>query len=94
MTRVITIFDAASILFFEKQKSVFARADIRKQLGISSHDWDMGYTAIFQGMIKGCPEKSNKVLSKYRGTFKRIERGTYTFTKYGISLYKSKKESS
>lgn len=88
MSRVIIIFDAACTLFFEKHQSVFARADVRKQLGISSHDWDMGYTAIFQGMIEDCPEKSNKVLSKYRGIFKRVERGTYTLTKYGISLYK------
>jgi len=51
----------------------------------------MGYTAIFQEMVEGCPEKSNKVLSKQRDIFKRIESGIYTFTMYRIALYESRK---
>ncbi len=92
MTRVIQIFNAASDVFFKKRQTMFARSDIKKQLGLSSHDWDMGYTAVFQGMVENCPEKSNKVLSKYRGVFKRIGRGIYTFTEYGASLIENQKQ--
>jgi hypothetical protein len=86
MTRVIKIFNAASEIFLSKEQVIFTRADVRDQLDLSGHDWEMGYTAIFQGMIENCPEKSNKILSKYRGIFRRMGRGKYTFTDYGLSL--------
>jgi hypothetical protein len=86
MSRVIVIFNAAKAILIRGQ-IIFSRSDVRKQLEVSPHDWDMGYTAIFQGMIENCPEKSNKVLSVYRGVFKRIEHGRYSFTDYGKSMF-------
>jgi len=91
MTHNDEIFNATAELVLKKKEEQFTRADVRDQLGLTSHEWDMGYTAIFQGMIENCPEKSMKVLPKYRAVFKRISRGKYALSAYGKSLLKGKK---
>jgi len=91
MTHTDEIFKATAELVLKKKQEQFARADVRDQLGLTSHEWDMGYTAIFQGMIEDCPEKSMKVLLKYRAVFKKISKGKYTLSAYGKSLLEGQK---
>lgn len=80
------IFRAAATLVQKYGRRKFSRLDVRKQIGLSAEKWHRGYTSMFQGMIKDCPDSAPKVAKKYRGVFLRIELGIYSFTPYGETL--------
>ena len=82
------IFRAVVSLVLEHGKTEFSRIDVRRQIGITAEKWHLGYTSMFQGMIKDCPDGAPKVAKKYRGVFSRIRPATYTLTNYGRSLLK------
>ena len=86
MTNVSKIFIAATELLKEKSNIEFSRQDIKNHLGLSTREWDLGYTGSFQGMVDNCPPLRNKISPKYRAVFTRIGKGIYTFTNYGLWL--------
>ena len=88
MTHTEEIVRAAAVLVFKRGKTTFARADIKDQIGITSHEWDNGYTSLFQGMREDHPGGAPKVARRFRGLFRRVGPGTYAVTKYGRSLLK------
>jgi hypothetical protein len=64
----------------------FSRNDVRLQLGLDSHEWLYGYTAIFQAMREDQPGGAPNIPDRYRGVFRRIERGVFQLTLYGVPL--------
>ena len=82
---------AKSILFavneFRKQGiESFSRKDIRDSLGVNHENWTAGFSPVFQSMRVDQPGGAPAVAEQYRNVFKRINRGTYVLTEYGISL--------
>lgn len=88
-TNVDLIFDAVKIIFNVKKKDVFTRNDIRKELGLTSEEWELRYTGGFQGMIENAPPLKNLIRPKYRAVFTRIEKGKYKLTDYGLTVIKN-----
>jgi len=64
----------------------FSRKDVRLQLGLDAHEWHYGYTAIFQAIREDQPGGAPDIPERYRGVFRRIERGVFELTPYGIRL--------
>ncbi|MGH2581429.1 MAG: hypothetical protein ACRDFQ_00860 [Anaerolineales bacterium] len=64
----------------------FSRNDVRLFLGISSHDWLYGYTAIFQAMRSDHPGAAPPISGEYQGVFRRVRRGKYVLTEKGREL--------
>jgi len=87
-TNVDEIFEAVKRLYIEKKFEIFSRNDVRKELDLSTKEWESRYTGGFQGMIDNAPPITNKIRPKYRNVFTRIEKGKYKLTKYGLSLIK------
>ena len=90
-TNVDLIFDAVKIIYNVKKKDVFTRNDIRKELGLTSEEWELRYTGGFQGMIENAPPLKNLIRPKYRAMFRRIEKGLYQLTPYGLSIIENDK---
>ena len=86
MTNIQKIIQAAKILYLVKKQKEFSRNDLKHELNLSTHEWDMKYTGGFQGMIKDAPPLKNRIRPKYRDVFIRIRKGTYTFSEYGLKL--------
>jgi len=87
MTNIEKIFIAAKTIFVDHKQSTFSRNDIRKQLGLSTHRWDMSFTSLFQGMVDNVPPLKFKIRPKFRNVFTRVDKGLYEFTNYGLSLF-------
>ena len=64
----------------------FTRDEVRRYLQLSPKEWLNGYTAIFQGMRIDQPGGAPEVPKKYRGVFRRVRRGIYALTPYGVGL--------
>ena len=86
MTHIEEIFLAAKKIYLDDKKHEFTRNDIKNMLGLTTQEWDMGYTGDFQGMINGVPPLKNKIRPKYRDVFVRVKPTIYTFSEKGISL--------
>lgn len=86
MTNIERIFLAAKTIFVDEKIKEFTRNDIRKELGLTTPEWEVGFTGGFQGMIKDAPPLKNKIRPKYRNVFIRIRPSFYTFSEEGLSL--------
>jgi predicted RNase H-like HicB family nuclease len=82
MTHAEAILRAAAALVARGHPEL-ARKDIRDELGLTQAQWMSGYTAIFQGMREDHPGRAPQVPKQFKGVFKRVEQGRYTFTELG-----------
>jgi hypothetical protein len=64
----------------------FSREDIRSSRGINSEDWLASYSPVFQGMRVDQPGGAPAVGERFRNVFRRVRRGVYVLTDYGISV--------
>ena len=85
MTHAEQILRAVAALT-QSGKIVFARKDIRDQIGVSDDEWMSGYTAVFQGMRADHPGGAPQVGHEFKGVFRRVEFGQYALTEYGEGL--------
>jgi len=88
MTRCEEIMRAVASLV-KSGKVVFARQDVRDEIGVSRHEWLQNYTAIFQGMRVDQPGGAPEVNPRFKGVFERVEYGKYVLTPYGKNLLKN-----
>lgn len=88
MTHAEEILKAVAKYINKTGKNTFTRKDIRDELGLTREEWLSGYTAIFQGMRIDHPGGAPNVTQRFKGVFKRIERGKYTLTRYGQQILK------
>jgi len=86
MTHSERILSAVKYLTKGDSQMEFSRNDVRLHLGISSHDWLNGYTAIFQAMRSDHPGAAPPIAEKYQGVFRRVRRGSFVLTPKGKSL--------
>ncbi len=77
---------AVAVLVREQGKRVFTRAEVRELIGLSSHEWLYGYTAIFQGMRADHPGGAPAVGARWKGAFRRVGYGKYVLTSRGQEL--------
>jgi hypothetical protein len=74
---------------FRKQgKYSFSREDIRAFLGMKSTYWSASFSPVLQGMRVDQPGGAPAVGERYRNVFKRLSRGVYILTGYGVALVK------
>lgn len=85
MTRTEEILIAVASII-KKGHVQFRRNDIRKELGVSQDEFQLGYTSIFQGMRIDHPGGAPRVGSKFEGVFERVIYGIYKLTEYGKKL--------
>ncbi|OGO41692.1 MAG: hypothetical protein A2Z04_05985 [Chloroflexi bacterium RBG_16_57_9] len=88
MTHAEEIMQAVATLVYIEGKDIFSREEIRQRIGVSRDDWDLGYTAIFQGMREDHPGGAPNVGEKFKGVFRQVRRGEHTLTPYGNELLK------
>lgn len=86
MTNIERMFAAAKKIYMVDKKIEFRRNDIKKELGLTTHEWERGFTGGFQGMIKDVPPLKNRINPKYRDVFIRIRPKFYTFSEKGLSI--------
>ena len=86
MTHAEGIMLAVAELLKQKGRSTFSRQDVREQIGVSPDDWQLSYTAIFQAMRSDHPGGAPPIGARFRGVFRRVERGKYTLTDKGKQL--------
>ncbi len=65
---------------------IFTRADIRDRAGVDSDQWNGSYSPIFQGMRIDHPGGAPQVGTRFKGVFRRVDRGHYTLTPHGQEL--------
>ena len=85
MTHAEEIVQAIKTLV-EQGRRIFSRKEVRDRIGVDHETWMAGYTAIFQGMRVDQPGGAPKISSKFRNAIRRIERGRYSLTEYGVQL--------
>ena len=86
MTHNERILSAVKYLTRGNSQIEFSRNDVRIHLGISSHDWLNGYTAIFQAMRSDHPGGAPPISDIYQGVFRRVRRGSFVLTPKGKRL--------
>ena len=74
MTHAGQIFKAV-VLVCRRNKGIFTREQVRRQIGVSREKWESGYTAIFHP--GGAPDPG----SIFRNVFHQIERGKFQSSK-------------
>jgi len=82
MTHAGQIFKAA-VVVCRRNKGIFIREQVRRQIGVSREKWEPGYTAIFQGMRDDHPGGAPDPGSIFRTVFHRFELGKYQLCKDG-----------
>ncbi len=82
-TNASRILRAATDLAGADRKGTFSRKAVREHLGLSSRQWQSGYTAIFQGMRDDHPGGAPAVGALYSGVFHRVGPGTYALSDKG-----------
>ena len=86
MTHPEEIIRAVASLVDAKGRGVFTRNQVRKLIGVSSHDWLYRYTATFQGMRVDHPGGAPAVGARWKDVFQRVSRGKYILTPRGRRL--------
>ena len=61
----------------------FTRKQVRERIGVSAHEWQSGYTAIFQAMRDDQPGGAPQIGEKYRAVLHRVAHGTYKLNALG-----------
>ncbi|MGB3905235.1 MAG: hypothetical protein WBB22_09950 [Anaerolineae bacterium] len=89
MTHAEQIMRAVAVLVRQQGKRVLTRAEVRKVIGLSSREWQYGYTAIFQGMRVDHPGGAPDVGDRWKGVFRRVEYGKYVLTDRGQELVRA-----
>jgi hypothetical protein len=85
MTHAEQIFKAA-VVVCRRNKGIFTREQVRRQIGVSQEKWESGYTAIFQGMRNDHPGGVPDPGSIFRNVFHPVERGKYQLNKDGAGF--------
>jgi hypothetical protein len=80
------IMRAVAILVLQDGNQEFSREEIRQTIGVDRQKWNYSYTPTFQGMRVDQPGGAPDVRAKFKGVFRRVERGRYTLTEYGKRL--------
>lgn len=88
MTNAEEIIMRAVAALIEQGKKDFSRREVQDQVGVDRGRWMANYTSIFQGMRVDHPGGAPRVREKFRGVFRRVERGRYVLTGYGKQLLK------
>ncbi len=86
MTHAEQILQAAAALAGSDRAGLFSRKQVREQLGLSPHDWQSGYTAIFQSMRDDHPGGAPQVSGKYKNVLHREGPGQYQLNARGRRL--------
>lgn len=76
----------AAVAVIRSGRSIFTRKDVRDEIGVSSHVWLYSYTAIFQAMRMDHPGGAPEINARFKNVFKRVERGKFMLTPYGMRL--------
>ena len=87
MTHAEEIIRTVAVLI-KQGKIVFSRKDVRNKMGLDPYVWLYSYTAIFQSMRIDHPGGAPSVNPKFKGVFKRINRGKFVLTTYGKQIIK------
>jgi hypothetical protein len=85
-THAEQILKAAAALAGPDRSGLFSRKQVREQLGLSPHDWQSGYTAIFQSMRDDHPGGAPQVSAKYKNVLHRLGPGNYQLSARGRRL--------
>lgn len=85
-THAEQILKAAAALAGSDRAGLFSRKQVREQLGLSPHDWQSGYTAIFQSMRDDHPGGAPQVSAKYKNVLHRLGPGRYQLSARGRRL--------
>lgn len=85
-THAEQILKAAAALAGSDRAGLFSRKQVRERLGLSPHDWQSGYTAIFQSMRDDHPGGAPQVSAKYKNVLHRLSPGNYQLSARGSRL--------
>jgi antitoxin component of MazEF toxin-antitoxin module len=85
-THAEQILRAAATLAGSDRTGIFSRKQVREQLGLTPHEWQSGFTAIFQSMRDDHPGGAPQVSAKYKDLFHRLGSGRYQLSARGRRL--------
>jgi len=85
MTHAGQIFKAA-VVVCRRNKGIFKREQVWRQIGVNREKCEPGYTAIFRGMRNDHPGGAPDPGSIFRSVFRQIELGKYQLGKDGAGF--------
>ena len=88
-THAEQILRAARALAGSDRAGLFSRKQVPEQLGLSPHDWQSGYTAIFQSMRDDHPGGAPQVSAKYKDLLHRLGPGQSVVGQFEIGCVRS-----